>query len=68
MVNTFFLFFAAVAAEFWHKTVMYLRAVQKARFQAQTGRTTRKVDRPQPIQAVFYMFFSRIREIRVIRG
>ena len=32
------------------------------------GRTTRKVDRPQPTQAVFFRFFSKISEIRVIRG
>ena len=41
--EAFFSVFAAVTAEFWHKTVMYLRAVRKARFQAQTEKTARWV-------------------------
>ena len=34
--RAFFMFFAAVRAEFWHKTVMYLRAVQKLAFRHRT--------------------------------
>ena len=59
-----FFVFSAVAAEFWLKAVMSLRTVQKLAFKHKGVRTSRQVVRPQPPQAVFFMFFSRIREIR----
>ena len=43
--RAFFMFFAAVRAEFWHKTVMYLRAVQKLAFKHRTeGQHVRSID------------------------
>ena len=45
MSREFFMFFAAVRAEFWHKTVMYLRAVQKLAFRHRTeGQHVRSLD------------------------
>ena len=39
------MFFAAVRAEFWHKTGMYLRAVQKLAFKHRTeGQHVRSID------------------------
>ena len=43
--ETFFLFFAAVRAEFWNKTVMYLRAVRElALRQRPEGQQVRSFD------------------------
>ena len=50
--SVFFMFFAAVRAEFWQNRDV-LAGCARARSQAQDGRTTRQVDRPQPSQAGF---------------
>jgi len=64
LLRIVFYVFSAVTAGFWNKTVVYLRAVPKARFQAR-GRKGNTSGRKTEAGAsgVLYVFFNRIKLI-----